>query len=411
VAILFLAGTANSAVPCPATPATALGGQILLGSGIGSSFHIATDVPVVAYQINPFGGGLAAVAGASLLLPTSVWGQNYVAVTAKPNDAYPPSMNIVATEDQTRVVILPKVAITGGDMLPAGPANVPYTFTLDRGQQAQFTQAADLTGSVVQATKPIGFMAGQPCMREPAGVDWCDHAEQMVPPVKALGDEYVGVMFRPRVAGDQATWHLVGVVDGTTLTYSSDVGGPAGLDAGQQLDFVTDQPFVVQSQDLGHPFMLFTYMSGSAWPQLSDTSGYGDPDFVISVPPQQYLSHYVFFTDPTYPETNLVVVRAPNASGSFDDVTLDCAGALAGWQPVGAYEWTRIDLVRHDFVNQGNCGNGPHEMTSASPFGLWVWGWGSPETTTKTTNVSYGYPGGMNVQSINQVVVVPSPQQ
>ncbi len=319
-------------------------------------------------------------------------------------------MNIIAAADGTQVIMLPTAAVTGGGQLPAGPANVPYTFTLNKGQNAQFTQIPDLSGSIIASSKPVGFMAGQRCMRWPAGNNFCDHAEQMVPPVKALGSEYVGVMFRPRVAGDMATWRLVGAVDGTLLTYSSNVGGIATLAPGQKWEFTTDQPFVVQSQDASHPFMLFTIMSGSAWPQLSDTNGYGDPDFVVSVPPQQYLSRYVFFADPSYPETNLVVVRSPNASGTFDDVTLDCAGTLTGWQPVGNYEWTRIDLIRHDFVPQGNCTTGAHTIESKSPFGLWVWGWGTPETTQFSENVSYGYPGGMNVQQINQVVITPMVQ-
>jgi IgGFc binding protein len=409
VAILFLAGLTTGTVPCPAPAATGTGGQIFAASDIGSAFHITTDVPVVAYEINPYGGGSAAVTGASLLLPTSAWDRNYVAVTVSEYDLHGPSMNIIAAEDATEVVMLPKAAIAGGGQLPAGPANQPYTFTLNAGQQAQFSQLADLTGSIIQTSKPVGFMAGQPCMRAPFGVDYCDHGEQMIPPIRALGSEYVGVMFRPRVTGDEAIWRVVGVVDGTELTYSSDVGGPAALTLGQAVDFTTDQPFQVQSQDATHPFMLFTYMSGSQWDQLSDLGGYGDPDFVISVPPQQYLSSYVFFTDPTYPETNLVLVRALNAGKTFDDVTLDCAGVLTGWQPVGDYEWTRIDLIRHDFMNQGNCSTGRHQITSKSPFGLWVWGWGSPETTQFTQNVSYGYPGGMNVQPINQVVIQPTP--
>jgi hypothetical protein len=232
----------------------------------------------------------------------------------------------------------------------------------------------------------------------------------MVPPVKALGSEYVGVMYRPRVPGDAGIWHMVGAVDGTTLTWSSAVGGPSTLKAGQTADFITDQPFVVSSQDTKHPFMLFTYMSGSSWPQLSNTKGYGDADFVISVPPGQYMSDYVFFTDPTYPETNLVVVRRQNSGMTFDDVNLDCAGKLTGWQPVGKYEWTRIDLIRHDFVGQNGCTTGRHEIHSKSPFGLWIWGWGSPETTDATQFVSYGYPGGMNVQPINTVVILPTPK-
>jgi hypothetical protein len=39
-----------------------------------------------------------------------------------------------------------------------------------------------------------------------------------------------------------------------------------------------------------------------------------------------------------------------------------------------------------------------------------VWGWGTPETNPTTAGVSYGYPGGMNVQPINQVVILPMTQ-
>jgi hypothetical protein len=183
------------------------------------------------------------------------------------------------------------------------------------------------------------------------------------------------------------------------------MGAPATLTAGQVVEFITDQPFVVKSQDTAHPFMLFAQMSGSAWMQLSDMTGYGDPDFVLGVAPGQFLDDYVFFTDPTYPETNLVVVRAKDKSMSFQDVTLDCFGPLTGWQSVGEYQWTTIDLMRHNFQPQNNCSTGRHEMKSKGLFGLWVWGWGTPETTPVSSNVSYGYPGGMNVSPLNTVVI------
>jgi hypothetical protein len=417
VVILFLAGTTGPVqVPCPA-PAAMMTSQAQIisglgasGTGMGHSFHISTDVPVVAYEINPYGGGHAAVTGASLLIPTSAWDTNYVGVTVTPFDLYGPSMNIIASQDSTHVTMLPIVPVVGGGGLPAGPANMPYKFTLNKGQMAQFTQNADLSGSIIQSDNPIGLMAGQPCMRWPVGTAYCDHGEQMVPPVKALGDEYVGVMYRPRVPGDKGTWHLIGAVDGTTLTYSNPVGGPATINAGQMIDFITDVPFVIKSQDSDHPFLMFTYMSGSQWVQLSDKGGYGDADFVLSVPAKQYMNDYVFFADPTYPETNLVIVRRQNKSMGFDDVTLDCAGTLSGWQPVGNYEWTRVDLITGNFQNVGNCSTGRHEIKSATPFGLWVWGWGTPKTSQFTANVSYGYPGGMNVQSINKVVIPPMPK-
>lgn len=404
VAILFLGGTQGAAPNCPVAPAKPT--PFISGTGIGNAFHITTDVPVVAYQINPYGGGSAAVTAASLLLPTSVWDQNYVAVNVSPASAGNPSLNIVAKDDNTQVTFTPNATLTGAGAIPSGAAGTPVTINLMKGQHAQITQSTELTGSAITSTKPIGFMAGQTCMNMPVGVSYCDHGEQMIPPVKALGSKYVGVMYRPRVAAETSTyWRIIGAVDGTTLTYSSAVGGPATINKGQQVIFQTGQPFTVQSQDNDHPFMLFTYMTSST----AVSSGYGDPDFVTSVPPEQYLKNYVFFTDPTYPETNLVIVRAKGSDNAFHDVNLDCSGAVTNWTPVGGgdYEYARADLQTGNFQNVGGCSTGRHEIKSDAPFGLWVWGWGTPLTGSGvnfTQNVSYGYPGGMNVAPINAVI-------
>jgi hypothetical protein len=418
VAILFLVGAAGTpnvngqgGAPCPVAGAVP-SGVMKTGTAIGSSFHMKSDVPVVAYEINPYGGGSAAVTGSSLLLPTSAWDTNYVAVNAYDADVANPSMNILAMQDDTKVTMVPVADVAGAGGLPSGSSNQPMTFTLNAGQHAQFTQQAELTGSVIQADKPIGLLGGHACMRIPDGVYYCDHAEQMIPPVRALGREYVGVMQRPR-KGEPAIWRVVGAVDGTTLDWSKNVGGPAALDRGQIAEFQTGDPFVVKSQDDQHPFMLFAYMSGSKW--KPGMEGYGDPEFVLGVPPQQYMTQYVFFADPTYPETNLVLVRAKHP-GNTDDVSLDCAGTLTGWSAIPGgpggddYEWTRVDLVTGDFHGVGNCSTGRHQITSNAPFGLWVWGWGTPETSIFTQNVSYGYPGGMNVQPINTVVIPPTPR-
>jgi hypothetical protein len=144
----------------------------------------------------------------------------------------------------------------------------------------------------------------------------------------------------------------------------------------------------------------------------SDTveDGYGDPEFVRVIPAGQYLQRYVFFTHPTYPETNLVIVREKGPNG-FADVELDCSGNLDGWQPVGSagqFEYTRVDLVRYDFEPKGGCNNGVHEMKSDLPFGLTVWGWGTPQV--HTANVSYGYPAGESVVRLNDIYVPPVPK-
>jgi hypothetical protein len=114
------------------------------------------------------------------------------------------------------------------------------------------------------------------------------------------------------------------------------------------------------------------------------------------VPPAQYMDKYIFFTDPTMKNTNLVVVRRKAQDGTFKDVKLECMSApLSGWQPIGAsYEYTRVDIaVAGAGVN--GCDNGLHEMHSDEPFGATVWGW--------DTTVSYAYPAGAKVEFINNV--------
>jgi hypothetical protein len=408
-AVLFLAGDPKSAAPCPLPPAYDHAVGIYGGGGKSDSFHVTSDVPVVAYQISPYGGGKAAVTGASLLLPTSAWGDNHIGVSAigmrtqlsaNPNN---PSMNIIAMEADTKVTFVPVVDVAPSAGLPGGKANTVLEFTLGKGQYAQFSQGLELTGSVFKSNKPVGLMAGSACANVPADKGFCDHMEQMIPPISAWGNEYVAVA--PEARGIESyLWRIFGAVDGTTLTWSKNVGGPATTGRGQVHEVWTREPFVVRSQDKQHPILVAGYMPGSV---ATGIEGAGDPDFVLSVAPDQYLSSYVFVADPTYPRNHLVVIRS--ASGPRDrDVELDCAGKLGNWHSVGGYEWTRVDLTSGNFEPVGKCSSGRHEIRSRSPFGLGIWGWGTIASGTR--DVSYGYPGGMNVRPIQSVVVPAVPR-
>jgi hypothetical protein len=266
----------------------------------------------------------------------------------------------------------------------------------------------------------------------------------MLPPVRALADEYVAVRYRNRGASEETVpWRIVGVVNGTRLTYDPpQPGAPGSIDAQQWIEFDEPGPFVVRSQDNSHPFYLATYMTGGCGapvnvdagpavcpgPDDGPLKGFGDPEFLNVVPPAQYLPRYTFFTDPTYPETNLVVVRVRDSrTGAMPEVTLDCAGVLTGWQPVGTsgvYEMTRTDLSTGDFQAVGACNNGVHSIaarlagaTGSPPptplVGVTIWGWGNEATwptdnvATDETNpkftrwVSYGYPAGANFRPLN----------
>jgi IgGFc binding protein len=411
-----------------------------IGTAIGDAYHIITSAPVVAYDIFPYGGGDSAVTSATLLLPTAAWDTNYIAVNAYKTSASAyahddPTIGVVAAEDNTTVTINARVPIVGGNGVAPARANTPTQYKLDKGQFLQISQQAELTGSVIQSDKPIGHWGGSSCITIPLPIKACDSAHQQIPPVRALGHEYVAVRYRNRIDGQEESppWRMVGAVDGTVLTWdpSPPAGAPTSLAQGELVEFNAAGPFSVKSQDETHPFYMAAYMSGCGSLISSNDNCPGDPEFVNVVPPQQYLGSYVFFTDPTYPETNLVLIRAKDGAGgatdggatdgggSFRDVKLDCAGTITGWAPIGSggnYEYARVDLVRHNFQGQNGCDNGRHKIDSDGPFGVTVWGWGSAESGDTNDGgfssqaVSYAYPAGASIKLINKVVIPPSPR-
>jgi hypothetical protein len=437
IAILFLNRFGLSPLglntDCPAgiTPAITSFDAATHGTAIGAAFHISTTIPVVAYDIYPYGGGQSALTSATLLLPTSSWGDNYIAVTSFGDGAgfgtigTFPVVSVVAHQDGTEVTVNPTKAIVAGTGVAGTAANTPATYLLDKGQVLQFAQAAALDGSVIKANVPVGVWGGKTTL----GIQSCcdDSSHQQIPPIRALGSDYALVRYRNRYDGveEAPPWRIIGAADGTTLTWqpSTPPGAPTALSLGQVVQFSAPGPYRVRSQDDQHPFYVAAHMTGAAEfdPEQNGSGGTadgrGDAEFVNVIPPGEYLKRYVFFTDPTYPETNLVIVRKKGAGG-FADVNLDCAGALGGWQPVGTsgdLEYTRFDLVRGNFEPQGGCDNGRREIASDEPFGLTVWGWGSAATGSQlngfyTQYVSYAYPGGASVAPINDVEVPAVPK-
>ncbi len=416
VAMVFLSNEFSTA--CPGNVKAAKSTSAVKGTGAGRAFRIRSSAPIVAYDIFPYGGGSTAVTSATLLIPTTAWGDNYIGTTAYPSNTGSSWLAFAAREDNTEVTISPTVEIVGGNGVAGNAKGVPMTYKLGAGEYIKLQQTADLTGSPIQANKPIGTWAGNTCAQVPTGKVACDGLHQQVPPIKSFGSRYVGVHYRDRYEGvpESPPYRIIGAVDGTQLTFTPPVpGAPTSVGSGQVVEFRAKDAFVVDSQDAQHPFYVASYMSGCedgrGGNALNDCRG--DPEFVNVVPANQYLSSYTFFTDPTYPETNLVFVRGKGIDGKFHDVSLDCAGVVSNWAAIAGtdFEWTRFDLVRGNFQRQGTCDNGLHESKSDSPFGLTVWGWGSGATGGFMSQaVSYGYPAGASVIPINSVVVAPIPR-
>lgn len=413
VAVLFLGhdpSSVNGGTPltCPVPPAVAQGGgSAVAGTARGQAWHITSDVPISSYDILPYGGAQSFLPSAELLLPTTAWGTNYIAVLPRISSG-PPWGQIVASENATTVEILPTIGLPGGAGVNAAAPNALATFTLDAGEyiQWQLPNGQDMTGTVIQSDKPVAFTGGEAYIcytSATSGGGGCDSAHQQIPPVAALASEYVAPPYTTRGSGPESIpYRFVGAVDGTTLSFDPPIAGaPASLGQGQVADFEASVPFIVRSQDANHPFYVGQLMTGCF--VTGGNSQLGDEEFVNILPPAQYLSKYVFFSDPTYPTTNLVFVRKATPSG-FLEVDVECHGTVTGWTDIGSsgeYQLANLDLIRLGVPN-GACSNGPQVASSDGPFGLMVWG--------LDTYSSYAYPAGGSVAPINTVIVPPTPK-
>lgn len=428
VAILFLSADPASVFPengvamkCPVD--TAIPASTMLdGSGKGLAFHVASDTPISAYDILPYGGARSHFPSAELLFPTTAWGDNYVVIaTPKGTHSTPGPLwgQVLATQDDTSLSVLPSVDLPAGTGFSAAPKGSTATFTLKAGEYVQWQLAGgsdDLSGTIVLADKPVAVMAGNRFYRQqPTPAPGGESTHQQILPVRALASEYVAAPYDTRradLSAEPIHYRLVGAVDGTTLVFDPPVtGAPATLGRASVVDFVATGPFRVSSQDAAHPFAAAQVMDTANVPGGSrpgaTAPGYaamlGDEEFVVMLPPAQFLSKYVFFTDPAYATTSLAITRVKGASG-FADVKVDCLGTVTGWKPVGAsgaYEVTTVDLVRAG-VGVGTCLNGRHVADSAGAFGIVVWGLDSYS--------SYAYPAGGNAAALTEITVEPKPK-
>jgi hypothetical protein len=378
------------------------------------AYHLVSSLPVTVYQFNaieyaPVGGPpgkdwanecppedfwgpcFSFSNDASLLLPTTSLRNSY-RLTGIPGSSVIGDLGaiqvgsyavVTGLEDATQVEVL--VSATGqvreGDVIPAaGPGEVS-SFSLDRGEAAVVLgpEVGDLSGSIIQADRPIQVIHGAPCVDIPETFLACDHIEETVFPAESWGRHYL--VARPLGidgAPDPHTVRIYGNVDGTVLTYPSGAppGAPATIDAGEVvvLDQLDEDFEVIGDQELA----VASYLLGA---QLLDPiEERGDPSQSMAVPVEQYRERYVFLA-PTDYDLNYVMITMPLDA----EVTLDGKPIGVAPTPIG-----------NDFGVAGvplpDLAGGSHKLEATAPVGIQVVGYGK--------YTSYYYPGGANFTPI-----------
>lgn len=401
----------GSSGQCSLTPARPNGVSISSGIQPGSSFVVRSTLPVVAYQINPYEAANVHTTDASLLLPRPTLGTQYVAVTYNGLSGFhsPASISIVAVEDGTQVTVSPTAALEAGGVVPGTSA--PFDVTLNALQHLQVLAQGDLdlTGTLITSSSPVVVFSGGTCSYIPPGMEACDHLEEQLPPVHSWGFTYVAA-FPPRRANENTYWRIFAAVDNTQLIFDPISQYNQVLNAGDILELDEPSSFLVNAvtanpdQTEEAPILVANYIKGCAQAGVesgTDCSGLGnlagDPALVLSVPVEQYLSSYVFMSDPTYSYNYVVVVR----TSPTQVIHLDCLDPIPDDKfTIIAQDYARAEVILSSESGppDGSCTSGSHWIWSDEPFGIWVYGY--------YMATSYGYPGGMNLAQINDVIIV-----
>jgi hypothetical protein len=388
------------------------------------AYHLTSTVPVIVYQFNaleyraaggPVGKDWTTCPGtlqpcssapgmqpigcfsftndASLLLPTTALTGNYRVTgqhgeTTQGLGAY---AAVTGTADGTSVTV--KVGQNGnvvaGGGISAAPSGGMTTFTLNAGDVVELlsgpSDSADLSGSLIQADKPVQVITGNTCFNNPSGVPACDHLESAVFPAETLGAHYV--VTTPTSPNGTLVGHTVrlyGNVDNTQLVYDPKPSvAPSSINAGQVIDLGL-VPFDFEITG-SHEFAVASFQLGGtlADPKMvgDTTPSKGDPSQSLITAVEQYRLKYVFLAPDDY-DVNFAVVQVPLGT----TMTLDGTTVTEPWSAVGG---GGFGVVR---IQLGAGMGGAHLLTSTMPVGLQVMGYGA--------HTSYQVPGGVNLLPI-----------
>jgi hypothetical protein len=398
----------------------------LQGVARGAAFRLTSDVPVLAYQWNPYGVS-SSTTDASLLLPTQSLGAGYIVAAWGIGIGfdYPDwsvsvsQLTVVATEDDTHVSFVPSVDVPDyGDAGPyeAGIESAPVKLdAFDVITLNPATVGDDVTGTVVQSDKPVAVFGGHSCAMVPnSDYGACDHLEEQLPPLAAWGTASVLARYAPRhncESEDLALWRVIAGADDMTVAFDPPAPAPAGSEhyfakQGDVLEFMAPDNYYAEGvlenpadpTKPEAPFLTYQLMTGSSYANcLLESYGAreGDPFMLLSSPAGQYLDRYVFNTATgfDFDFDHIIVVRP---TGAY--VVVDCLGLIpdTDFTDVGSSGYQAARIYIDDKNAPTGCVDGVHLLTASAPVGLSVVG------TAKDN--SYGYLGGIGLKPINPVV-------
>lgn len=404
------------------------------------AYRVESTQPVVAYQFNPLCCNYNYTNDASLLLPTSALTENYMFMSyavwnggqSRLDEPYSSTMTVLATEPDTQVSIqlaAPKGTVDdAGTLRPYSELIYPFDASRVSGPDengrisvtmqpfevlnvagAGTDPVEDMTGSIIEADKPIAVFGGHTCAFVPFSSPACDHLESQLFPLETWGRRFIAAPLKLRQEDASGSregtyWKFVAREDATRIDVGIDINRPnvlppadegvtpcsdyatnaeAGifeLDAGQTCEFGSRELIVAEATQ---PIMLGAFLSGqnSVSTNAEWGSHAGDPAFYLVPPEEQYRRDYSFLTPATYFQSYVTVTTQPGVPVTIDGEQIN----LSDYDHDTNLE--RGVTRAHIPVEPG-----PHQIEAQVPFGIVVYGYDD--------YVSYAYTGGLNFKKL-----------
>ncbi|HET6513037.1 MAG TPA: IgGFc-binding protein, partial [Candidatus Kapabacteria bacterium] len=319
------------------------------------------------------------------ILPVASWGNQYV-VASFASYAYlsgyelPSEFAIVASQDSTRITILPSTDLRQGISTAVFyKRDSAFTIVLDRGEAVQYQASAangnmedyDVTGTIITADKPIGVEAGVECANVPAENPYCDHLCEMLLPVDRWGTTFYTAPFINRKGGDGML--VIAAQDNTTIVRVSKSGARTHATLDKFEHYMRHDIDEASEWRSDKPFMLVQYINGTDYPETGSNNGIGDPAMVV-VPPTSLYEREILFHTPKISTTetqfrnyvNIVVNKNAVNSTAFD-----------GQNILGKFGALDLPGVNYIIFRASDVKSGSHTITSDSAAGLYGYGYGS----------------------------------
>ena len=174
----------------------------------------------------------------------------------------------------------------------------------------------DLTGTEIVANKPLAVYSGHECATVPNGKRFCDQIVEQIPPVSALGKQYIVSSFAERLGG--AIVKIIGTYSPTTVNVTCNENTRTLLlQSSQSHQFTTpdDKACYISSTQ---PVLVAQLSTGG------DGELAGDPSMVIVPPIERFSNKSVIYSFPNDPALkHHINFIASESSVNSNSITID----------------------------------------------------------------------------------------